>query len=519
MGSKEDTDKNGQKLNEKIKVHTQREEMHMKGTQKAIKEPISKEKIFKTMLYVTYIVSAVFLLKNIIGKSLVGASTVGISLAIFTIILVVMKYRQAKEDIQQFVVSMSLVIIVFVISLNSGDYYSDDFPLYLAVIGLTGMYLRPDYTKIQGILSSILLVAQYLIHPEKADNMGQFILCLAMFMLASGVFYLAIQRGRAFIQKSQERAEDAEQLLNSLLIIGEELKNNFEGSSKRIENLQVADSRLEGNARELRQSSETIAQVAREVEDTCDNVQSRIQVTESQLNSLNGDVRTFESVLADNSRKLEVMNMQMETVKRTMQETNEVFHILESRMDEISKVTEQLNSISSSTTMLALNASIEAARAGQAGAGFAVVASKVEALAVDSNACSTRVVDVINAMHEQIQKTTSQLGESTEAINTSLGALEELKGGFHHLTNQFDSLYGNIEEQNGNVSGVESIFKELKDKITDMSSHSEENQASVEAIAEAMGIYKENMSEVLDDTRHIHELSESMLELSKDKNK
>lgn len=489
----------------------------MNEKQNVTREPISKDKIFKTMLYVTYIVAAVFLLKNIITKSLAGACAVGISLAVFTMVLLVMRSRHAKEEKQQFVVSMSLVFLVFIISLNSGDYYSDDFPLYLAVIGLTGMYLRPQYTKVQAILASLLLVVQFLIHPEKADSTAQFFLCLAMFMLAGGMFYLAIQRGRAFILRSQERAEDAEQLLKSLLTIGEELQHNFENSSRRIENLQAADTRLEGNASDLKQSSETIAQVAREVEDTCDNVQDRIQVTETQIGSLNSDVKNFEHALADSSKNMEEMNRQMETVKRTMHETNEVFRILESRMDEIYKVTEQLNSISSSTTMLALNASIEAARAGQAGAGFAVVASKVQELAVDSNKCSVQVVDVINAMQDQIQKTTSQLGESTEAINVSLGALEELQGGFEHLTRRFGSLYGNIEEQNSNISRVESIFKELKDKIGNMSSHSEENQASVEAIAEAMGVYKENMNEVIDDTRHIHELSESMLELSGNK--
>lgn len=485
-------------------------------TQKVIKEPISKNKIFKTMLYVTYIVSAVFLLKNIFAKSLLGAGTIGISLAVFTMILLVMKGKHAKEELLQFVVSISLVIIVFVISLNSGDYYSDDFPLYLAVLGLTGMYLRPKFTMIQGIMAGILLVVQYLIHPEKAESAGQFVMCLALFMLASGLFYMAISRGRAFIQRSEQRAADAEKLLNSLSIIGEELKHNFEVSSKRVENLQVADVRLEDNAGELKQSSQSIAQVARDVEDACGNVQGKIQVTERQIDSLNGNVKKFESSLADNSRNLNVMNQQMETVRRTMKETNEVFHSLESRMDEIFKVTEELNGISASTTMLSLNASIEAARAGQAGVGFAVVASKVKDLAVDSNECSLRVVDVINATIEQIQKAMEQLGESTEAIDASQEALDELKAGFNDLTKQFDSLYGNIEEQNNNVSGVEKIFNELREKITDMSSHSEENQASVEAIAEAMGVYKDNMNEIIGDTRHIHELSESMLELSKE---
>lgn len=488
----------------------------MRETRKIMKKPISKDKIFKVMLYVTYIVAAAFLLKNILGKSLVGAVVIGVSLAVFTVVLFVMRKSNTKIENQQYVVSMSLVFLVFIISVNSGASYSDDFPLYLAVIGLTGLYLRPRYTLIQAVLADILLILQYVIHPEKAESAGQFFLCLAMFILASGMFYMAIQRGRAFIEMSQVRAEEAEGLLKSLATIGEELQHNFENSMNRIENLEAANTRLEGNTSNLRQSSDSIAQGAREVEHTCDNVQDKVQVTEGQIDALDSDVKTFETALAANRRNMEEMNRQMETVKRTMHETDEVFRIMEQRMQEIHKVTEQLNSISASTTMLALNASIEAARAGQAGAGFAVVASKVQELAVDSNKCSAQVADVVNALQEQIQKSTLRLGESVEAINSSRDALEGLQGGFDHLTQQFGSLYNNIEEQNNNINQVESIFGELKDKIADMSAHSEENQVSVEAIAEAMGVYKESMNQVIDDTRHVHELSASMLRISKE---
>lgn len=489
----------------------------MDENQTPVKKPIPKDKIFKVMLYVTYIVAAVFLLKNVIAKSLVGGAVIGVSLLVFTVILVVMKSNHVEIERQQFVVSMSLVFLVFIISINSGDYYSDDFPLYLAVIGLTGLYLRPRYTLIQGILADVLLVLQFVIHPEKADSTGQFFLCVGMFTLASAMFYMAIERGRAFILMSQARAEEAEELLESLSTVSEELQHNFENSSSRIENLKAANTRLEGNTSDLMQSSDSITQGAREVEDTCINVQDRIQVTEKQIEALNGEVKTFETALAANRRNMEEMDRHMESVKRTTNEANEVFHMLEQRMQEIHAVTEQLNSISASTTMLALNASIEAARAGQAGAGFAVVASKVQELAVDSNKCSAQVADVVKAMQEQIQETTLQLGESVEAIDASLGALEGLQGGFDHLTQQFGSLYTNIEEQNSNISQVETIFMELKDRIADMSSHSEENQTSVEAITEALGVYKESMNQVIDDTKHVNELSSSMLELSKEK--
>lgn len=488
----------------------------MNETQNAVKKPISKDTIFKVMLYVTYIVAAVFLLKNIFGRSLVGAVVIGISLAVFTVILIIMRISNASMENQQFVVSMSLVFLVFIISINSGAYYSDDFPLYLAVIGLTGLYLRPKYTLIQGILAGVLLILQYIIHPEKSESTGQFFMCLGMFLLASGMFYMAIQRGRAFILMSQVRADEAESLLKSLYTIGEELQHNFENSLNRIENLQEANARLEGNTSDLRKSSDSITQGAREVEQTCDNVHDKVQVTESQIDALNGEVKTFETALAANRKNMEEMNRQMETVKRTMHETNDVFCMMEQRMQEIHTVTEQMNSISASTTMLALNASIEAARAGQAGAGFAVVASKVQELAVDSNKCSVQVADVVNAMQEQIQRTTLQLGESVEAIDSSRDALEGLQGGFDHLTHQFGSLYSNIEEQNKNVSQVEYIFGELKEKIADMSAHSEENQVSVESIAEAVGVYKESMNQVIDDTKHVHELSASMMEISKE---
>ena len=51
-----------------------------------------------------------------------------------------------------------LVILVLFISLNSGSYYSDDFPLYLALIALTGMYLEPKCTLVQAVAIDVALV-------------------------------------------------------------------------------------------------------------------------------------------------------------------------------------------------------------------------------------------------------------------------------------------------------------------------------------------------------------------------
>ena len=489
----------------------------MDKARKAYKEPISREKIFKIMLYTTYIVALVFLLKNIIEKSLGGAMSVGLTLTIFTVVLLVMRQARVSAETRQFAVSIALLFLVFAISLFSGDYYSDDYLLYLVILGLTGLYLNPKYTLVQAATADVLLILQFLIHPDKVESTGQFILCLLMFIFASYMFYLTIQRGHAFILMGQTRAEEAEKLLESFVTIGDALKQNFESSSQRIENLKEANVLMEGNAMDLKGGSASITQGARDVEYTCDSVQDRIRLTEGRIDALNGEVQTFETALAANQENMEEMSRQMESVKRTVGEANDVFHKMEEQMHEIYTVLEQLNTISSSTTMLALNASIEAARVGNAGAGFAVVASKVQELAVDRNKCSEQVGNVVEVMREQIRRTTLQMGESTEAIDASLGALEELKDGFGALTHQFDSLYSNIEEQNSNVGQIGSIFESLKGKITDMNICSEQNQASVEAIADAMNLYKDNIKQVIDDTKQIHELSATMLTISREK--
>ena len=114
-----------------------------------------------------------------------------------------------------------------------------------------------------------------------------------------------------------------------------------------------------------------------------------------------------------------------------------------------------------------------------------------------------------------MQKTTLQLSESTQALTDSMKLMTELQGDFKKLTNQFDVLYENIEAQNQNVSQVDSIFDELKDKVTEMSAYSEENHSVVDSIAEAMSVYRANVQQVLQDTKEVNDLSASMLKMSK----
>ena len=479
-----------------------------------VRNPISHAGIYRLMVTLTYLVSAAFLTKNLLGGDVAGAIVIGIVLAVLTAVLGVMIGLKVKPGIRHAVVASSLIVVVFIIGLTTGTYYSEDFCLYLAVIGLTGLYLKPVYGWIQLVLSDIFLIIQFIAHPEKADPLSQFIMCMVTFTLAAVMFCLVIGRGRSFIERSRLRTKEAEDLLDSMNKIGLELEQNFRTSDVRMKSLESANEQMKDSADLLQQSSENIASDAYEVSASCDNARIYMQETEQNIQKLNNDVHGFEEVLAANQRNMAQMSNQMDTVKKDIDETASFFRTLTEQMTKISAATEEINQIASNTGLLAVNASIEAARAGAAGKGFAVVATNVRELAVNSTQCSNEVADLVSNMQAQIGNTSRQLAESADAITESLQTLISFQDGFTELLEQFKNLYGNIEAQNQSVEQVSTIFEALKDRVATMSANSDQNQTSVESIAQTMRVYRENIAAVIADNRHIQQLSEDMLNVS-----
>ena len=489
----------------------------MSNNVKKFKKPIGEDSIYKLMLIITFVVAGAFFVINIIRLNLMGMIAIGGCLLAFGGALLIMKLIKLHKRKKQLVVCVMLMFLVFVISLFSGDFYSDDFTLYLAVIALSGVYLEPAVTKVQMVLVNVLLALQYIIHPEKADPLSQYIMCMVLTTLTVIIFLQVIKRGRSFIQVGDDRSEEAEGLVASITKAGTELQQNCETSAKRVEGLKDASDKLEERTRELKDGSDNIIESAKDIVHSFDGVHETVKFSEEQISIMNAEVKHVEDALAENKKNMAEMSAQMNSVKQAVDEANAVFEKLQKQIQEISVVTDQLNSIAASTNMLALNASIEAARAGQSGAGFAVVASKVQELAVDSNRCSGQVVEVVTAMQSQIEITTEQLGESTEAIDASIGALAGLQDSFDDLTVQFEALYDNIEAQNINVEKMDSEISQLETRINEMSACTEENQAYVDEIANAVELYRNHMQLVITDTQQVNDLSVSMLAISKER--
>lgn len=455
------------------------------------KAPITQQQIFKIMFVLTVVISAVFFLKNLLGGAVKEAIMIGATVAVFAIVFLFLKLRKAKESTKQMAISIGMMVLVFIIALNSGGYFSDDFIMFLAVIALTGLYLEPKYSIAQLVIATAALAFMYVLHPEKADPLPQYIQCLGEFVLTGVLFIQTIKRGKAFIGIGEDRAKEAETLVDSMKQMGVDLETDFAQSSERINN----------NTNELRKGSVSMVDSAINMQSSCDDVQDRIIISQQSIIELNEEVTRFEHALRENQANMANMEKQLLAVTRTVNEANEVFHAMEQKMGEVADIADQLGDISFNTSILSLNASIEAARAGESGAGFEVVATEMRQLSNTSNVFSEQVAEVVKDLMREVGETAQQFEDSTKALAESKTSMDELQQSFVRLTEQFGKLYGNIETQNLNVNEVGDIFNHLQSRVAEMQRYSEDNQKSVGSIVEAMDLYKVNIEKVIESTR------------------
>lgn len=457
------------------------------------KQMMTPEKIYKIMQWLPVGVASIFFLINLLKGNTPAIIVIGICLAVFIGISVISNKRNLDLYKKEYILAIALPTLVFMISLFSGASYSDDFPLFLAVIAMTGMFLEPQFTRAQMLLVDLFLVIMYLVHPEKSGGLSQYILCAACFTLAAALYYQVIKRGRAFIEISENRAKESETLLNSVREMGTELQHDFEVSSSKI------DMSTQG----LRRESLSIAHAAGEVSDGCNMVLGKIKETEEQIGQMNEGVRTFEEALRENRSNVNAMKQQVNAVSEIISESSSTFRTMEEQMKEIAGIARQINDISFKLTILSLNASVEAAHAGEAGSGFEVVANEMRALSENSAGFSAQVSEVVKEVLAKVEITSQRVASSDEALAESEETMSELADSFDRLNERFEVLYGNIESQNRNVEQIDHIFGELNHKSAQMYSSSIANQGAVEDITNAMTVFRGNVGQIVKNTQSI----------------
>lgn len=251
---------------------------------------------------------------------------------------------------------------------------------------------------------------------------------------------------------------------------------------------------------EMSVSSELVARSSKDNATSNNNIALKIHDFSEMLENLKESViqinQSSKIALELNNKgnnHIEALNGKLSNNIERTQNLGKAVTDLQKRADEISVIIDVIKTITRQINLLALNASIEAASAGEHGKGFSVVADEVRKLAEQSSSATEEIENIINSVKTGVETANKNMDEVESVVSEQKELSDETRNRFMEIKEKIVSMTNEIDSASKDIQEISMYKEEIVSLVDDSSLASKQATEATEKIADSIKAQSESM--------------------------
>lgn len=308
------------------------------------------------------------------------------------------------------------------------------------------------------------------------------------------------------------------QMSDNMRILLDDIQNVSESVTVQSEGLTRSSFEIKEGSNKVAETMEDLAAGSETQAHRASNLATQMSSLTASIQEVNANgvfiQQSSEEVLQMTNEGASLMALSTEQMMRIDQivfEAVEKVKGLDAHTREISELVSVIHDIADQTNLLALNATIEAARAGEHGKGFAVVADEVRKLAEQSSRSVTNITEIVHSIQNESVTVVSSLQTGYEEVEEGSEQIKVTGETFKEISAAVTDMASRIDTVTENLMSVQTDTEQMNDSIGEIAAISEESAAGIEQTSMTTRQISLAMEEV---STSVHELENMADELN-----
>ncbi|MFZ3577034.1 methyl-accepting chemotaxis protein [Virgibacillus sp. DJP39] len=312
---------------------------------------------------------------------------------------------------------------------------------------------------------------------------------------------------------TNEMNTNTRELLNKINVVSDSVTGQSEELIQSANEVKEGSMQIATTMQELASGSETQANSASELSSVMTAFTTKVGEANSNGQQIQVSSNEVLGMTNEGSQLMASSTKQMAMIDQIVQDAVQKVQGLDVQSQEISKLVSVIKDIADQTNLLALNAAIEAARAGEHGKGFAVVADEVRKLAEQVSVSVTDITGIVDNIQNETSTVTKSLQSGYSEVELGTSQIKTTGETFNGISDAVTEMVNSITTISGNLSDIAENSQKMSGSIEEIASISEESAAGVEQTAASSQQTSSSMEEVAGSSEHLAKLAEELNDL------